>query len=32
MPCLESVMKIYVGNLPWSCGDNELEELFSSFG
>ena len=24
--------KIYVGNLPWSCGDSELEQLFSSFG
>ena len=27
-----SVKKIYVGNLPWSCGDSELEQLFSSFG
>lgn len=24
--------KIYVGNLPWSTTDQELEELFSSFG
>ena len=24
--------KIYVGNLPWSCGDNELQEYFGTFG
>ncbi len=24
--------KIYVGNLPWSVGDVELEELFASLG
>lgn len=25
-------MKIYVGNLPWSCADQELSELFSGMG
>jgi len=25
-------MKIYVGNLPWSCTDQELSELFSGMG
>ena len=25
-------MKLYVGNLPWSIGNQELEDLFSSFG
>jgi RNA recognition motif-containing protein len=25
-------MKIYVGNLPFSVGDDKLKELFSSFG
>ncbi len=25
-------MKIYVGNLPWSVGDAELNELFAEFG
>lgn len=25
-------MKIYVGNLPWSCTDQELSELFSDAG
>ena len=29
---VSSVKKIYVGNLPWSFDDNELEKLFSSFG
>jgi RNA recognition motif-containing protein len=24
--------KIYVGNMPWSMGDDELSELFESFG
>lgn len=24
--------KLYVGNLPFSVGDNELKELFSSYG
>lgn len=24
--------KLYVGNLPFSVGDNELRELFSSYG
>ena len=24
--------KIYVGNLPWSAGDSQLEEFFSEFG
>ena len=24
--------KIYVGNLPWSCGDAELKEFFSAIG
>ena len=24
-------MKLYVGNLPWSIGDQELEELFSDY-
>ena len=25
-------MDIYVGNLPWSVEDKELEELFSEYG
>lgn len=25
-------MKIYVGNLPWSCTDQELSEMFSESG
>ncbi|MDY0110717.1 MAG: RNA-binding protein [Candidatus Krumholzibacteria bacterium] len=25
-------MDIYVGNLPWSCNDDDLRELFQSFG
>lgn len=25
-------MKIYVGNLPWSTTDSDLESLFSEFG
>ncbi len=25
-------MKLYVGNLPWSVGDSELNALFSEFG
>jgi len=25
-------MKVYVGNLPFSTGNNELKEMFSSFG
>ena len=25
-------MKLYGGNLPWSIGNQELEELFSSYG
>ena len=25
-------MKLYVGNLPWSVGNQELEDLFSSYG
>ena len=25
-------MKLYVGNLPWSIGNQELEELFSTYG
>ena len=25
-------MKLYVGNLPWSVGDGELNELFAEFG
>ena len=25
-------MKLYVGNLPWSIGNQELEDLFSRFG
>ena len=24
--------KIYVGNLPWSAGENELRELFATVG
>ena len=25
-------MKLYVGNLPWSIGNQELDDLFSSYG
>ena len=25
-------MKLYVGNLPWSTGEAELEEMFSAIG
>ena len=25
-------MKLYVGNLPWGIGNQELEDLFSSYG
>ena len=25
-------MNIYAGNLPWSAGDQELEDLFAAFG
>ena len=25
-------MKLYVGNLPWSIGNQELEDLFSNYG
>jgi RNA recognition motif-containing protein len=25
-------MKVYVGNLPWSVGDGELQDLFAPFG
>jgi RNA recognition motif-containing protein len=25
-------MKIYIGNLPWSIRDNELRDLFTSYG
>ena len=25
-------MKLYVGNLPWSVNNSQLEELFSEFG
>jgi RNA recognition motif-containing protein len=25
-------MNIYVGNLPWAIGDDDLRELFSEFG
>ena len=25
-------MKMYVGNLPWSVGDSELNDLFAEFG
>jgi cold-inducible RNA-binding protein len=27
-----SDMDIYVGNLPWSCNDDDLRELFTPFG
>jgi len=27
-----SDMDIYVGNLPWSCNDDDLRELFQPFG
>jgi len=29
---LQNNKKIYVGNLPWSVRDEQLKELFSSFG
>ena len=25
-------MKLYVGNLPWSTGEAELEEMFAAIG
>ena len=25
-------MKLYVGNLPWSTGEAELEEMFAGIG
>lgn len=25
-------MKVYVGNLPWAVKDNDLKEMFSSYG
>ena len=25
-------MDIYVGNLPWSCNDDDLREMFQGFG
>ncbi len=25
-------MDIYVGNLPWSCNDDDLREMFQSYG
>jgi RNA recognition motif-containing protein len=25
-------MRLFVGNLPWSIGDDELRDLFSEFG
>ena len=25
-------MDIYVGNLPWSCNDDDLREMFEPFG
>jgi len=28
----EALKKLYVGNLPWSCGDDDLRDLFASFG
>jgi len=29
---LQNNKKIYVGNLPWSVRDEQLKELFSSYG
>ena len=29
---MQNQKKIYVGNLPWSVRDEQLKELFSSFG
>ena len=29
---MDYVKKIYVGNLPWSASEADLNELFSSFG
>jgi RNA recognition motif-containing protein len=26
------MMKIYVGNLPWSIKDNELSDMFAAYG
>ena len=26
------IMRLFVGNLPWSIGDDELRDLFSEFG
>ena len=32
MPLLKVNMKLYVGNLPWSVDNSQLEDLFSEFG
>lgn len=29
---LRSVYKLYVGNIPWTVGHNELKQYFSKFG
>ena len=29
---INNIMRLFVGNLPWSIGDDELRDLFSEFG
>jgi RNA recognition motif-containing protein len=29
---IDKKMRLFVGNLPWSIGDDELRDLFSEFG
>ena len=29
---INKIMRLFVGNLPWSIGDDELRDLFSEFG
>jgi RNA recognition motif-containing protein len=28
----EKIMKLYVGNLPWSTADSDLESMFAEYG
>jgi len=31
-PHIKVIMKLFVGNLPWSVSDQDLEQLFAQFG